>query len=237
VSLLGVVAVAAAAAALAARDQADEAHRLANYAQEQRRKAEASDAKNRELVAQSYAEAGRQLVVDQHYQEAIPYLLAARKGGEDSALLRMLFWEAEQYLPLISLEHQGPVRSAAFSPDGTRVVTASSDNTARVWDAATGQPLTRPLEHQSAVWSAAFSPDGTRVVTASSDKTARVWDATTGQPLTHPLAIMDKKSNLVFTEPIERHSPGCGTVPELLEFTCPGKSQDRSFGLDMSRYT
>ena len=58
----------------------------------------------------------------------------------------------------------------------TRVVTASLDKTARVWDAATGKPLTSPLEHQDKVVSAAFSPDGTRVVTASLDNTARMWD-------------------------------------------------------------
>ena len=77
--------------------------------------------------------------------------------------------------------------SAAFSADGTRVVTASGDKTARVWDAATGTPVTRPLQHQDPVVSAAFSPDGTRVVTASWDKTARVWDAATGTPVTRPL--------------------------------------------------
>jgi WD40 repeat protein len=75
------------------------------------------------------------------------------------------------------------VSSAAFSPDGTRVVTASADKTAQVWDAATGQPLGIRLTHQGSVSSAAFSPDGTRVVTASADKTAQVWDAATGQPL------------------------------------------------------
>jgi WD40 repeat protein len=71
------------------------------------------------------------------------------------------------------LEH-AEVVAAAFSPDGTRVVTASADHTARVWDARTGKPLTEPLAHQDAVRVAAFSPDGTRVVTASSGLTARV---------------------------------------------------------------
>jgi dipeptidyl aminopeptidase/acylaminoacyl peptidase len=86
-------------------------------------------------------------------------------------------WDAATGKPLTSpLEHQNRVRSAAFSPDGTRVVTASRDKTARVWDAATGKPVTGPLAHQDEVGSAAFSPDGTRVVTASGDQTARVWD-------------------------------------------------------------
>ena len=59
------------------------------------------------------------------------------------------------------------VRSAVFSPDGTRVVTASDDRTARVWDARTGAPVGAPLQHADRVRSAVFSPDGARVVTAS----------------------------------------------------------------------
>jgi WD40 repeat protein len=74
------------------------------------------------------------------------------------------------------LQHQSSVASAAFSPDGRRVVTASLDNTARVWEADTGKPVGAPLQHQGQVASAAFSPDGRRVVTASQDNTARVWE-------------------------------------------------------------
>ena len=73
--------------------------------------------------------------------------------------------------------------SAAFSPDGTHVVTASMDKTARVWDLREKQPSFVALEgHQGRVNSAAFSPDGTHVVTASEDKTARVWDLREKQP-------------------------------------------------------
>ncbi|WP_202895505.1 AAA-like domain-containing protein, partial [Iningainema tapete] len=71
--------------------------------------------------------------------------------------------------------HQRSVKSASFSPDGQRIVTASDDNTARVWDLS-GKQLAQLTGHQRSVISASFSPDGQRIVTASSDKTARVWD-------------------------------------------------------------
>jgi len=71
--------------------------------------------------------------------------------------------------------------SAAFSSDGQRVLTASWDGTARVWDAETGRPIAVLQEHGGLV-SAAFSPDGRRVVTGSwGDETARIWDAETGR--------------------------------------------------------
>ena len=75
------------------------------------------------------------------------------------------------------------VNSAAFSPDGKWIVTASFDKTARVWDAATAKPLATLQGHTDRVDSATFSLDGKWIVTASGDKTARVWDAATGQPV------------------------------------------------------
>jgi WD40 repeat protein len=99
---------------------------------------------------------------------------------------------------LRQIDVQAAVGNAAFSPDGTRVVTASEDNTARVWDAATGNPLSPPLHHQQGVRSAAFSPDGTRVVTASEDQTARVWDVPLASgPLAEWRATMDRASPYV----------------------------------------
>jgi WD40 repeat protein len=79
---------------------------------------------------------------------------------------------------LVLTGHTNVVQSAAFSPDGKRIVTASDDKTARLWDAGTGKPIGEPLTgHAEAVNSAAFSPDGKHIVTASLDKTARLWEA------------------------------------------------------------
>jgi WD40 repeat protein len=69
------------------------------------------------------------------------------------------------------------VRSAAFNPDGSRIVTASDDRTARVWDAASAKEIAVLRGHDGKLLSAAFSPDGSRIVTASDDKSARIWDA------------------------------------------------------------
>jgi WD40 repeat protein len=83
-------------------------------------------------------------------------------------------------LPLVTLHHGGEVQDASFSPDGTKVVTASADDTAQVWDARTGQTIGQAMKDMDWVHAAEFSPDGTKVVTASWDGTARIWDARTG---------------------------------------------------------
>jgi WD40 repeat protein len=72
---------------------------------------------------------------------------------------------------------------AAFSPDGSRIVTASADKTARVWDVATGKVIAVLSGHQDSVISAVFSRDGARIATASYDRTARVWDTATGKAI------------------------------------------------------
>ena len=71
---------------------------------------------------------------------------------------------------------------AAFSPDGTRILTASADHSAKLWDAASGK-LIASFNHQDEVLQAAFSADGTRILTAGKDKTAKLWDAASGKPI------------------------------------------------------
>jgi len=80
--------------------------------------------------------------------------------------------------------HTDWVMAVAFSPDGSRVLTGSLDNTARLWDAATGKAVATLAGHTGPVRAVAFSPDGTRVLTGSDDKTARLWDAASGEAVT-----------------------------------------------------
>lgn len=79
--------------------------------------------------------------------------------------------------------HDNNVRGIAYMPDGSRIVTASSDGTARIWDTATGAEVMRLTGHGAAVTAVAVMPDGAHIVTASDDATARVWDAKTGAEL------------------------------------------------------
>jgi WD40 repeat protein len=71
--------------------------------------------------------------------------------------------------------HQGEINTAQFNFDGSRILTASSDNTARLWNLY-GQQLTVFRGHMGAVNAAQFSPDGTRIATAGSDGTVRLWN-------------------------------------------------------------
>ena len=110
---------------------------------------------SRQLAAQATA----QLQVDD---------LAALSGAI-RAVHRRPTTEARQALrraaesPLrAALVQGGIVYGAAFSPDGTRVVSAGDDGTVKVWEWA-GGAAPPVLHHGGKVESAAFSPDGTRV--------------------------------------------------------------------------
>ena len=80
-------------------------------------------------------------------------------------------------VPLQKLVHDGYVNSVAFSPDGSKLATGSSDSTARIWDVATGIVLQK-LVHDGSVVSVEFSPDGSKLATLSSD-TVRIWAVAT----------------------------------------------------------
>jgi WD40 repeat protein/tRNA A-37 threonylcarbamoyl transferase component Bud32 len=88
--------------------------------------------------------------------------------------------------------------SATLSPDGTKILTANMDGTARLWDTISGKQVGSDMPHERSVWAAAFSPDGNKIITASWDRTARIWDAHTGKPIGLPLWHGDKVQAVAF---------------------------------------
>jgi WD40 repeat protein len=93
-------------------------------------------------------------------------------------------WEAETGRELLTLHgHRDSVRSLAWSPDGSKLATASADHTAKVWEPKTGRELLTLTGHQDPLYSVAWSPDGSKLATASGDHTAKVWEAKTGREL------------------------------------------------------
>ena len=84
--------------------------------------------------------------------------------------------------------HDNTVSSVMFSPDGKCIVSGSSDQTIRLWDAETGELLRPPLKgHEDAVLCVVFSPDGKQILSGSHDQTIRLWDAETGELVQPPL--------------------------------------------------
>ena len=79
--------------------------------------------------------------------------------------------------------HKDTIYALAVSSDGTRLVTASLDKTARIWNTRTGELIGEPLKHQGPIVAVAISPNGATVLTGSTDSTARLWNSSTGHPI------------------------------------------------------
>ncbi len=76
--------------------------------------------------------------------------------------------------------HSDEVRSVAWSPDGTKIVSGSKDDTVKIWNASTGALIRTINGHTDEVHSVAWSPDGTKIFSGSRDRSAKVWNASTG---------------------------------------------------------
>jgi len=83
--------------------------------------------------------------------------------------------------------HTGNVWTVAISPDGSQVVSGSTDRTIRIWDVQTRRETHKLDGHENSVNYVAFSSDGHWIASGSDDTTVRVWNSQTGQPVGHPL--------------------------------------------------
>ena len=87
---------------------------------------------------------------------------------------------AQQPKLILPIGHTAWVSSANFSSDGKKIVTASGDKSAKIWDASSGILLADLKGHTDYISSAEFSPDDRKIITASKDHHVKIWDAGTG---------------------------------------------------------
>jgi len=95
--------------------------------------------------------------------------------------------------------HRDGIYTAELSLKADRVVTASEDSTAMIWDRINGGPP-KTLQHGFKVREACFNATGAWVLTVSRDQTARLWDAETGEPISPPLPHPSRLKHGVFMD-------------------------------------
>jgi WD40 repeat protein len=153
-----------------------------SHAEEEKSKAEAQRDRAERLVY-----AGQLSLAQREWQDNHA---AVAKGLLDASQNNLRGWEHRYLNTLFNhlgqrtfLGHIGPVTGVCFSPDGTRLASASWDQTVKVWDAAKGQELLTLKGHTNQVSCVCFSPNGQRLASASFDQTVKTWDAVKGQEL------------------------------------------------------
>jgi WD40 repeat protein len=149
---------------------------------------QAYDVSRRELAV--FTSLAAQAMKEGHFDRAMRYALQAYSARGSLPWLTPFSTELEGKLAggaqstrlhRLLKGHSGEINVAAYSPDGARILTASDDGTARIWDAESGAEIAALRPEAGEIKSAVFSPDGKRVALAVGDATARIWDITTGR--------------------------------------------------------
>ena len=132
-----------------------------------RARLDAEALKQRRIIGRAFVKPAHEALKDGLSENALRLAAAgallAKDLGFDPTVDTQLWEPAAQAIfanrtRAVLKAHSGAVLVAAFSPDGRRIVTASSDHTARIWDAATGKQIAALEGHTNWVQSAAFQP-------------------------------------------------------------------------------
>ncbi|MEH2001549.1 MAG: hypothetical protein V7L00_22875, partial [Nostoc sp.] len=79
--------------------------------------------------------------------------------------------------------HNDSVEAVAIAPDGKTAVSASRDNTLKLWDLQTGKEISTLTGHNDSVEAVAITPDGKTAISGSDDNTLKLWDLQTGKEI------------------------------------------------------
>jgi WD40 repeat protein/tRNA A-37 threonylcarbamoyl transferase component Bud32 len=116
---------------------------------------------------------------------------------------------------LLTYQEHSPskVYALAWSPDSTRIASASADKTVRVWDAGIGKTLFtftghKPMSKDTGVDAVAWSPDGKMIVSGGSDNTVRVWEAANGKEM-YSWTISDNVEGVAWSNDGNRIAAAC----------------------------
>lgn len=90
--------------------------------------------------------------------------------------------------------HEGHVLSVCFDPSGSRIASASRDETIRLWNVGTGEMLAVLGGHAGPVNAVAWSPDGSLIASGSADSTVRLWDGERRAAV----AVLEGHTNFVY---------------------------------------
>ena len=175
---------------------AHEAAIHANEAEDARQNAVKAKQEISGLLAGSYVDRAQVLCEQDQVGRGMLWLadslrIAPEGSGDLGTAVRtsLAAWHSQLHSLRAVVQYHDRISEVTFSPDGSQILAACEDGTARFCDAATGQPIGRPLHHGSAVRSVAISPNGKRIATRSLDGSLRLWDAVTmkavGEPMQH----------------------------------------------------